>query len=110
MNEQGGGIDVDEVVRTVEDCPSVVRLVPGSSVEVATYLPGRRVPGVRVHDGVLEVHVAARYGQPLPEVADEVRRALAEVVGRHPVAVFIDDLDLEDDPEFESAEEAGLPG
>ena len=96
---------MDEVVRAVEDCPSVARMAPGAVVEVATYLPGRRVPGVRLGDGVLEVHVVARYGQALPDVAEEVRRALVDVVGRRPIAVFIEDLDLE--PGLEPAGGAG---
>jgi uncharacterized alkaline shock family protein YloU len=106
VNATGGGIDVDEVVRIVERCPSVVRLASGTAVEVATYLPGRRVPGVRLDDGGIEVHVVARYGQPLPDVADEVRRALAPSVGQHRIVVFIDDLDLDSEP----AADAGLPG
>lgn len=91
-------VDVDVVSGLVEQCPSVVRLAssgdrPGS-VEVATYLPGRRVPGVRVVEGAVEVHVVARYGRPLPEVATEIRRALAPAVDGLAVAVFIDDLEL----------------
>ncbi|HEV2810034.1 MAG TPA: hypothetical protein VGV93_06520 [Acidimicrobiales bacterium] len=99
----GGGIDVDEVVRIVLRCPSVARVAPGTAVEVATYLPGRRVPGVRLVDGAVEVHVVAHYGRPLPAVADEVRRALASVVGEHRVDVFIDELDLDAAPALEAA-------
>lgn len=103
MSDAGGGIDVDAVVRIVLSCPSVARLAPGTAVEVATYLPGRRVPGVRLVDGAVEVHVVAHYGQRLPDVADEVRRALADVVGERRVEIFIDDLDLDAAPTLELA-------
>ena len=104
MSESEGAVDVDEVVRAVEGCPSVARMAAGAVVEVATYLPGRRVPGVRLGDDVLEVHVVACYGQALPDVADEIRRALVDVVGRRRIAVFIDDLDLDLDTDLEPAE------
>ena len=97
MNATVGDVDVDEVARTVQACPSVAGLSRGTGVEVATYLPGRRVHGVRLVGGVVEVHLAAHYGRPLPEVAEEVRRALATVVEGLPVTVFIDDLQLTDD-------------
>ena len=103
MTDAGRGIDVDEVVRIVLSCPSVARMAPGTAIEVATYLPDRRVPGVRLVDGAVEVHVVAHYGRPLPEVADEVRRALADVVGGHRVEIFIDDLDLDAAPALEVA-------
>lgn len=97
MNGAGGELDVDEVVRIVLRCPSVAGMAPGAAVEVATYLPGRRVQGVRVVDGSVEVHVVAHYGRPLPEVGDEVRRALAASLGERPVAIFIDDLEMDGD-------------
>lgn len=103
MTDTLGEIDVDEVVQRVLSCPSVARMAPGTAVEVATYLPGRRVPGVRLVDGAVEVHVVAHYGRPLPEVADEVRRALASTVGEQRVEIFIDDLDLDAAPALEVA-------
>lgn len=90
----GQGVDVDAVARSVERCPSVARLAAWNGVEVATYLPGRKVPGVRVVGGELEVHVVARYGSPLPGVAAEIRRALETTAGGLPVAVFIDELEV----------------
>ncbi|CAN5231852.1 hypothetical protein BH24ACT1_BH24ACT1_07170 [soil metagenome] len=108
MTATVGEIDADEIARIVQSCPSVARMAPGAAVEVATYLPGRRVPGVRLLEGSVEVHVIAHYGRPLPEVADEVRRALTAETGDRPVAVFIDDLDLE--AEAEAVAELGPPG
>ncbi|MGI8758362.1 MAG: hypothetical protein ACR2K0_03565 [Acidimicrobiales bacterium] len=87
-------MDVDELARAVESCPSVARLAPGRGVEVATYLPGRRVRGIRVGEGGIEVHVAARYGPTMTEVAGEVRDAVAAHLGAEPVAVYIDEVEL----------------
>lgn len=73
-------------------CPDVVGLSGGTPGEVATYLPGRRVTGVRVRDSVVEVHVVARYGPPMDEIGAQVRAALTPLVGDRTVAVTIDDL------------------
>lgn len=89
-------IDVEAVARVVQGCPSVARLTSGPGVEVATYLQGRRVPGVRLAEGEVEVHVAARYGPSMPAVAEEVRQALAGLVDDARVAVFIDELDVDE--------------
>ncbi len=87
-------MDVEALARAVEGCPSVAWLAPGRGAEVATYLRGRRITGIRVVEGQLEVHVAARYGPSMPEVADEVRSAVAAHLGDKPVAVFIDDVEV----------------
>lgn len=90
-----GGPDVEEVARLAVKCPSVVCLSLGAGVEAVTYLPGRRVEGIRLVDDVVEVHVVARYGPSMSEVAGEVRGAVQPVVGAWPVAVVIEDIDLE---------------
>ncbi len=87
-------VDVDALAGAVLACPSVTRLTGGSPVEVATYLPGRRVTGVRVADGEVEIHVKARWGRTLPEVADRVRTAVAPLVGGRAVSVHVDDIEL----------------
>jgi hypothetical protein len=73
-------VDLGAVAEAVASCPSVLRL------------HGRRVRGVRVVDGVVEVHVVARWVAFLPDVAEEVRAAVEPLVGSHPVTVFIDDV------------------
>ena len=88
------GFDAEGVAAAAAACPSVSRLTAGSlGVEVATYLPGRRVRGVRLDGGTVEVHVAALDGVPLPRVGEEVRAAVAPLVGTASVSVYIDDLD-----------------
>ena len=92
--------DLDAVTAAVVACPPVARMAGGQFGEVATYLPGRRLPGVRLTGDELEIHVVARWGPSLPEVADAVRRAVAPVAGGLPVTVYIDDIEVPgpDDP------------
>ncbi|TQM80078.1 hypothetical protein FHX81_2401 [Saccharothrix saharensis] len=70
--------------------PDVARL----DGAVASYLPGRRVDGVRVGDRV-EVAVVLRPGRPVGEVAAELRAAVTRVAGRAPVDVLVADLEEE---------------
>jgi NADH dehydrogenase FAD-containing subunit len=91
----GPPVDAERVAAAVERVPTVARLSAGSTgAEVATYLPGRRVRGVRVGDGSVEVHVVARWPAVLPEVGEAVRAAAAPLVGGRAVDVVIDDLDV----------------
>jgi hypothetical protein len=78
-------IDLDAVTSAVTSCSSVLRL---------SGLPGRRATGIRVSRGTVEIHVVARWVAFLPDVGDEVRAAVAPLVGARPVTVIIDDLDV----------------
>src|SRR4051812_17808760 len=60
--------DPDAIVAAIATCPSVSGLSGGIAGEVATYLPGRRVAGVRAAPGEVEVHVIARYGRALHDI------------------------------------------
>lgn len=86
--------DLDRVAAAALGCPLIADLTGGRFGEVATYLPGRRLVGVRAVDGEIEIHVVARWGAPLPDVAQAVRAAVSPHVGATPVAVFIDDIEL----------------
>ncbi len=94
MNE----VDPDAVAAAVQACPNVARLSAGTVEEIATYLPGRRVQGIRATDDVLEVHVVAKWGVPLPAVGAEVRQAVGALAGGRSITVAIEDLEL---PEVE---------
>ena len=87
-------VDVEAVAAAAQGCPLVAGLTGGRFGEVATYRPGRRILGVRQAGGALEVHVIARWGTPLPELADVVRAAVTPYAGDLPVAVFVDDIEL----------------
>jgi len=86
--------DPDAIAAAVLACPQVVRLSGGLAGEVATYLPGRRVTGVRITPSCIEVSVVAAYGPTAMEVAAGVRAAIAAVAGSSPVDVVIADLEL----------------
>ena len=87
----------DLVVTAVTSVPGVSRMHPGLFGEVATYLPGRRVVGVQLREGVTNVHVVLCWGVALPETVDAIRSALLAVV-HAPVHVTVEDIDAEPGP------------
>ncbi len=86
--------DLEAVAAAALGSPLIADLTGGRFGEIATYLPGRRIIGVRELDGTVEVHVVARWGTPLPEVADVLRAAVAPHAGGLPVAIFVEDIEL----------------
>ncbi len=74
--------------------PAVVRLDGGPFERTTTYLPGRRLVGVRVDEeaGRAEIGVVLRLDRPLPEVVAELRQRVAELTGGMPVDVTVADL------------------
>jgi len=48
-------------------------LSAGAIGEVATYLPGRRVAGVRITEDGINMHVVGRFGPSMEAIGDEVR-------------------------------------
>ena len=81
----------DAVATATLSVPGVTGLHAGSFGEVATYLPGRQVAGVRLRDDSTEVHISVAMGSPLLEVAEEVRSTVAGLV-RGPVEVVVEDV------------------
>lgn len=96
----------DAVAQAVGRVPTV-RLHERSAV--GTHLPGRRVPGVRLQDDGVEVHVAAVWPTPVAEAADAVRAAL-QPLAFGSVDVVIDDVvlpgELDESPEGSTTEDA----
>lgn len=86
--------DLDRVAAAALASPLVADLTGGHLAEAATYLPGRRLVGVRRAGDAIEVHVVARWGASLPDVADAVRSAVSPYAGGRPVSVFIDDIEV----------------
>jgi uncharacterized alkaline shock family protein YloU len=84
----------DRIVAAVTGCPSVAGLTQIPGAPVATYLPGRTVSGVAVRAGEVEICVVARYGRPLPQIAKQVRRAVAPLVPGRVVDVVIGDITM----------------
>jgi uncharacterized membrane protein YedE/YeeE len=87
------GIDVDAVAVAAAGCPGVSALDGGPFGEFATYLPGRKVPGVVVGDGRVTVQVRSRWGVPAAGLAAMIAAVLAPLTGRRPVDVVIADID-----------------
>jgi hypothetical protein len=99
MNADPSGshsVDVDAVAAAVMRCPSVMGLSAGTSGEVKTHLPGRRINGVKVVEDGIDVHVVARWVRYLPDVAQDVRRLLAPLAAGRAINVFIDDVAVDD--------------
>jgi hypothetical protein len=87
------GVDVDAVAAAVRACMGVAGLDGGRFGEVASYLPGRKVPGVVVSDGRVMVRVRARWGIPAPDLAALITTALTPFTGGKPVDVVVGDID-----------------
>ena len=85
-------IDPDAVVAAALSCPTVAGMSSGKAAEIATYLPGRRVRGVRITQGEVELRVIARWGPFIPGIAEEVRSAVRPLVDGAQVSVYIDDI------------------
>lgn len=88
--------DPDAIAAAVLACPTVAGLSGGVAGEVATYLPGRRVTGLRVDDATVTVHVVGRYGPTMSEISNQVTRAVTPLAGGRQVGVVIEDLLLAD--------------
>lgn len=86
--------DPEAVAAAVLGCPLIAGLTGGRFGEIATYRAGGRILGVRQVGDEVEVHVVARWGAPLPEVAEAVRAAAAPHAAGRVVAVFIDDIEV----------------
>jgi hypothetical protein len=81
----------DEIAAVTLAVPDVVRLHAGRFGEVATYLPGRRVTGVKLGDDLIEVHVVIGGQVPVQQTAQSIHEAVATLVAT-PVHVFVEDV------------------
>lgn len=88
-----GGIDLDAVATAVRSCPGVDDLDGGPlNAALATYLPGRRIDGLRVIDDTVTVQVRSVWAVPVRDVAAKIRAALAPLVSGRGVDVVIADI------------------
>ncbi|GAA2557497.1 hypothetical protein [Pseudonocardia hydrocarbonoxydans] len=72
--------DVDRIATAVLSCPSVAALHGGRFGEVAAYLPGRRVVGIRHEARHVAVHVVGRYPASVEDIGTQVRNAVTAVL------------------------------
>jgi hypothetical protein len=89
---------VDPIVAAVLACPLVAGMHSGRDGRAVTYLPGRRVTGVRITVDEVAIHVVARYPAVMDQVSDQVRRAVAPFAAGLRVEVTIEDLVVPGDP------------
>ena len=73
-------------------CPAVAGLHEGGTRAVATYLPGRRVVGVRVEDQRVLVSVVLASGSSVRTLEAQVRSRLAPHVRGRQVDVHVADV------------------
>lgn len=70
---------LEKLSNRITASPRIARLSEGPSGVVAAYLPGRRVPGLRIRpDGRLEVHVVMTWGSTTDQVEASVVEAFDE--------------------------------
>lgn len=100
------GVDIDAIAAAALRCPAVAGLHGGGSRFVATYLPGRRVVGVRADDHRVLVSVVLANRASVKTLETQVREAVAPLVGGRSVDVYIADVDTGDDPAATTAVEA----
>lgn len=82
----------DQVAKAVLACPGVVALNGGGLAPVATYLPGRRVAGVRVDEHRILVSVTVARGCRVPELAERIRANLWSFAAGRPVDLHVADI------------------
>jgi len=82
----------DRVAEAALAVPGVAGLHAGAFGEIGTYLPGRRVAGVRLAEDLTEVHVTVAMGSRIPEVAESLVAAIGPLVGTA-VRVVVEDVE-----------------
>jgi hypothetical protein len=90
----GVEIDADRIAAAVQANREVAGLDGGRYGEIATYLPGRRVSGVRIRPDSVTIGVIGRY----PATAAEIDACVRAAVGPldRPLHVHIGDLHIGD--------------
>jgi hypothetical protein len=76
--------------------PGVAALSGGPYGTVASYLPGRRLPGIVLGEGDEpdRIAVVLHYGAPVEKTAAELRRIVARAHGSRRVDVIVTDVEL----------------
>lgn len=83
--------DSEAIAAVVCAVPGVEGLHAGMFGEVATYLPGRRVPGVRLGQDWVQVHVSLLHDAPVRATAVAIQHAVIALFDL-PVEVTIEDI------------------
>ncbi len=87
------GIDVEAVSAAVQGCAGVSGLDSGRFGEVASYLPGRQVPGVIVRRQSVLIRVRARWGLQVADLLSQITAAVTPITRGRRVQVVVGDID-----------------
>jgi hypothetical protein len=89
----------ERVAAAVTAHPAVAGLHGGIYGSVTTYLPGRKLVGVRigVGDEPVEVAVVLRAEQPIPDVVRSLRREVSRICDGAVVDITVADIVVPDD-------------
>ena len=90
------GVDVDSVAAAVTACPGVSALFGGRGDTIASYLPGRRVPGVEVSGGTVVITVRSRWDTTAPDLLTQISTAVSPMLHGKRLQIIMADID---DPE-----------
>ncbi len=101
----GVEIDADRLATAVQAARHIAGLDGGGYGEIATYLPGRRINGVRIRPESVTIGVIGRY----PATATDIDACVRAAVGPldRPLHVHINDLHISDD---HSGDIEAIPG
>lgn len=88
--------EAERIAAAVADCPAVARLDSGRFGEVATYLPGRRVPGVAIREDAIEVSVVGSATATARELLAQVRGSVGPLLAGRRLDVAFADIELPD--------------
>lgn len=90
----------ERVAAAVTAHPAVAGLHGGVFGAVATYLPGRRLTGVRIGEGQepVELGVVLYLDRPIPEVVRSLRRDVSAMCGGAAVDITVADVALPGEP------------
>jgi hypothetical protein len=83
--------DPEQIGALTLTCALVEGLHGGEFGEAATYLPRRRVIGVRVTPTEVAVHVTARYPATISEVDTQLRAVLEPYLAGLPLMITVED-------------------
>ena len=101
------GVNVDALAAAVRSCPAVDDLDGGPLGTVATYLPGRRVPGIRIGADRASIQVRGKWDVPIRELAGQVLAAVAPLTGGRTIDIFVADVA---EPALPAPTQQGLAG
>ncbi|MEO6956549.1 MAG: hypothetical protein ABI137_07390 [Antricoccus sp.] len=87
------GVDLDAVAAAVRSCPGVDDLDGGPiNAQLATYLPGRKIDGLKLTADTLTVQIRSMWDIPVTEVGAQIRLAVVHLVDARQVEIVVADL------------------